>query len=104
MTPTAATSPCLQHFLAVFRTQIYDLEDRIATERENLSSFRQDEALYLALTDEEADRLRTLRLLAAAPEMRSALVSLVNNYLVGSRPTTAQVNAAREALALATNA
>lgn len=62
-----------EHFAATFRTEIYQLEDRIEAERDSLSAWRKCEAPHLALSPDELARLQTLRVLAAAPGMLSAL-------------------------------
>ncbi len=72
------TNPVLDHFLAAFRAQISDMEDRIAEERDSLSDWRKCEAEVLCLTDEEQDRLPALRILAAAPDMLEALKAILD--------------------------
>lgn len=55
------------------RDEIAGLEGRIEAERESLPDFRKGEAAYLALTEEELDRLAVLRVLASTPKLLAAL-------------------------------
>lgn len=68
----------LGHFLATFRTEIAGLEDLVEAERSSLPDFRKNEALYLALTNEEQARLAVLRVLAAAPELLETLKACIS--------------------------
>lgn len=67
----------MSKLMTTLENRLRELADRVEYEAANLPDFRKNEAMALALTDEEQEEMKLLRLLVAAPEMKSALQGLV---------------------------
>lgn len=67
------SDPVVLPGMEVAQARIQALEDRIRDEAGNLSGFRRNEAVYLALTDAEREELTRLRNYVAAPILQETL-------------------------------